>query len=96
LSLNKNIKYKIDFVSRIIFLIKKVYNVSRQKEEIIRTYLNNIKDKIFIRSNISQYAIFTLIVKKLDKELRVCVNYKVLNVFTIKNRNTSSLIKEIL
>ena len=33
-------------------LIKKVYSVSRQEEEIIRAYLNNIKDKSFIRNNI--------------------------------------------
>jgi len=38
----------------------------------------------------------TFIVKKFDKELRVCVNYRAFNVFTIKNRNTSLLIKETL
>jgi len=96
LSSNKSINYKIDFILKAIFLVKKVYNVLRQKEEIIKAYLDNIKDKNFICSSISQYATFTLIVKKLDKRLDVCVNYKALNVFTIKNCNILSLIKKTL
>ena len=94
--LNKSINYKIDFVLRATLLIKKIYNVSREEEEIIKTYLNNIKNKNFIRNSISQYATFILIVKKLNRELRVCVNYRAFNALTIKNCNTSSLIKETL
>jgi len=96
LLLNKSINYKINFVLRATLLIKKIYNVSREEEEIIKTYLNNIKNKNFIRNSISQYATFILIVKKLNRELRVCVNYKVLNALIIKNRNISLLIKETL
>jgi len=41
-----------------------------------------------------QYTISTLIVKKSNKELRICVNYKDFNILTIKNRNTLLLIEK--
>ena len=43
-----------------------------------------------------KYVISMLIIKKLNKKLRICVNYKTLNKFIIKNRNTFSLIKNTL
>ena len=52
--------------------------------------------KSYIRSSISLYAAPILIIKKLDKGLRLCVDYRALNVFIIPNRNASLLIKETL
>ena len=43
-----------------------------------------------------EYAVFVLIIKKFNNELKICVNYRALNIFTIKNRNISLLIKNIL
>ena len=37
-----------------------------------------------------------LIIKKLNEGLRIYVNYKILNVLIIRNKNVSSLIREIL
>ena len=37
-----------------------------------------------------------MIIKKLDKELRIYIDYRALNVLIIKNRNISSLIREII
>ena len=34
--------------------------------------------------------------KKLNKNLRICINYRVLNALIIKNRNTLLLIRETL
>ena len=52
--------------------------------------------KDFIRLNYFDYFSSVLIVKKSKKEFRICVDYRILNALTIKNRNTSSLIREIL
>ena len=52
--------------------------------------------KNFIKFNISKYIVSMLIIKKFDENLRICVDYKILNVLTIKNRNASSFIKETL
>ncbi len=43
-----------------------------------------------------QYAIFTLIIKKLTKKLYIYINYKTLNTLIIKNCNILLLIKKIL
>ena len=43
-----------------------------------------------------KYVVSMLIIKKLNNKLRVCVDYKALNKFIIKNRNAFFLIKDIL
>ena len=53
-------------------------------------------NKKYIKLNTSNYAIFVFIVKKSKKKLKMCVNYRAFNAFIIKNRNASSLIKNIL
>ena len=93
---NRNINYIINLVLEATFSIKKVYNILQLKEEIIKVYLNNVKNKKQICNSILQYATFIFIVKKLDRKLRVCVNYRALNILTIKNCNTLLLIREIL
>ncbi len=52
--------------------------------------------KNFIKSSIASYAFFILFAKKLDEELRFCVNYRKLNVITKKNRYFIFLIVEII
>ena len=53
-------------------------------------------EKRYIRLNISSYIASILIVKKLDRELRIYIDYRALNALTIKNRNTLSLIRETI
>ena len=52
--------------------------------------------KNYIKFNTSKYVVSILIVKKSNDDLKVCVDYKTLNALMIKNRNASSLIKNIL
>ena len=52
--------------------------------------------KGYIRLSTSLYIVSILIIKKLDRGLRLCVDYRALNVFTISNRNAPLLIKETL
>ena len=53
-------------------------------------------DKNFIRKSSSNFSTPVLVVKKPEKSLRVCVNYRTLNALTLKNRNCPSMIKKIL
>ena len=41
----------------------------------MKKYFNNILSKEYIKFNILLYAILILIVKKLNKELKIYVNY---------------------
>ena len=52
--------------------------------------------KGYIRPNISPYVASILIIKKPDNGLRIYIDYRALNTLTIKNRNTSSLIRETI
>ena len=52
--------------------------------------------KKYIKFNSLSYAAFILIVKKFNKKFRICVDYRIFNIFIILNRNASSLIKKTL
>ncbi len=62
----------------------------------IKEYIDEMAVKGFIRFNNSPYTAPILVVKKLIKRLRVCIDYRALNALTIKNRNIFLLIREIL
>ena len=62
----------------------------------IKKYFNKILNKKYIKFNILSYAAPILIVKKLNKKFKICVNYRILNALIILNRNISSLIKKTL
>jgi hypothetical protein len=70
--------------------------MSRNEIEELRRYLKENLVKEFIRVSRSHAAYFVMFVKKLEKELRFCVDYRDLNVITIKNRYSLFLIVEIL
>ena len=53
-------------------------------------------DKEYIRSSTSSYTALVLIVKKLDRGLRIYIDYRALNTLTIKNQNAPLLIRETI
>ena len=81
----RNADYKINLILETKFLTKKVYGLFRNQTFVIKVYINNILKKNFIRSNFFYFATLILIIKKFKKNLRVCINYRTLNVFIIKN-----------
>jgi hypothetical protein len=70
--------------------------MSRNKIEELRRYLKENLVKKFIRVNRSHAASLVMFVKKLEKKLRFYVDYRDLNVITIKNRYSLSFIVKIL
>ena len=62
----------------------------------LKKYLKNNLIKRFIRVSFSLIVSFVLFVKKSKEDLRFCVNYRDLNVITVKNRYSLSLIRKIL
>ena len=53
---------------------------------ILQKYLQKNFNKKFIRFNFFEYSFFVLFVKKLEKNLRFCVDYREFNVIIKKNR----------
>ena len=52
--------------------------------------------KNYIRSSTLSYIASILIIKKSNKGLRVCIDYRALNALIVFNRNAPSLIKKTL
>jgi hypothetical protein len=52
----------------------------------LRKQLQKLLDKGFIRPSTSPWGCPALFVKKKDESLRLCVDYRPLNVVTIKNK----------
>ena len=52
----------------------------------LKVQLQELLDKIFIRPSTSPWGAPVLFAKKKDKTLRLCIDYRLLNMVTIKNR----------
>ena len=61
----------------------------------LRVQLQELLDKGFIRPSPSPWGAPVLFVKKKDKTLRLCINYRQLNKVTIKNRYPSPRIDDL-
>ena len=96
LSSRKEWNHRIDLKFETTSFAKKTYDLSRDQVKIIKKYVDDMLDKNFIKSSSFEYATSILIMKKLEDDLKVCVDYRVLNVLTIKNRNALSLIRKTL
>jgi hypothetical protein len=73
-----------------------IYKLSESKLEVFCNYLAENMERGWIKKLIFPAGAFILFVKKPDGSLRLCVNYRALNKFTIKNRYSLLLIDEII
>ena len=77
-------------------LVFALYDMSHNETQELRRYLDENLSKKFIRVSRFQTIVLVLFVKKLEEELRFCVNYRDLKVIIVKNRYSLFLISEIL
>jgi hypothetical protein len=73
-----------------------MYNLSMIVLELLKEYFDEFLTKEFIVFFSSLVDASILFVKKSKNDLRLCVNYKELNVITIKNRYSIFLINQLL
>jgi len=78
------------------FSVFALYNINHDKILELHRYLNENLSKDFIQVSHFQMITSVLFIKKLKEELCFCVNYRDLNVITVKNRYSLSLISETL
>ncbi len=88
--------HKIQLQKSKTSIFEPLYDMSQDELRILKKYLKNnlIKDFIQVSSSLAISSI--LFVKKPSEELRFCVNYRSLNVMTVKNRYSLLLIRETL
>ncbi len=70
--------------------------MSQDELKVLKKYLKEHLFKGFIHASSSPAAAPVLFVKKPEGELRLCVDYRALNIITTKNRYPLPLIKETL
>jgi len=88
--------HKIQLQKSKTSIFKSLYDMSQDELRVLKKYLKNNLIKDFIQVS-SFFAISSILfVKKSSEELRFCVNYRDLNVMTVKNRYSLPLIRETL
>ena len=78
------------------FFVRNYKLLSEQETEAIKKYIDKHLGKSFIRLSLSAEVALVLLVRKLDGELKFCIDYKTLNKITVKNRYLIPLINKIL
>ena len=95
LSKHRSFDYVIETKNK-IFFFEFIYNLSIIELETLKKYLNDNLKKRFIVLFFSSTETLIIFVKKKNDDLRLCVDYKDLNVITVKNRYFISLIEQLL
>jgi hypothetical protein len=72
-----------------------IYNFSFIELKVLKSYIEDNLIKDFIISSVFFSSVLILFIKKKDDELRLCVNYKNLNVVIIKNKYFLSFIQKL-
>jgi hypothetical protein len=79
------IEFKIELQSGTTPIAKAPYKMSLVEMKELKIQLQGLLDKGYIHPSTSPWGCSALFVEKKDKELRLCVDYRLLNTVTIKN-----------
>jgi hypothetical protein len=80
------IEFKVELQLGTAYISKAWYKMSPIELKELKIQLQGLLDKGYIRLSISPRGCSALFVEKKDKELCLCVDYRPLNVVTIKNK----------
>ena len=61
----------------------------------LKTQLQELLDKGFVRPSVSPWGAPVLFVKKKDVTLRICIDYRQINKVTVKNKYLLSRIEDL-
>jgi hypothetical protein len=83
---DRDIEFVIELQPGMAPISKRAYRMPPKELAELKTQLQELLDKGFIRSSSSPWGCLALFVKKKDGSLRLCVDYRPLNAVTIKNK----------
>jgi hypothetical protein len=84
--LDRDVEFIIELQPGSVPISRRPYKMIPKKLAEFKVQLNEFMDKGFIRLSSSPWCCPALFVKKKDQSLRLCVDYRPLNVVTIKNK----------
>ncbi|GBG87823.1 hypothetical protein CBR_g45979 [Chara braunii] len=73
-----------------------IYRMSEEELQVLRAQLDDLLAKGWIRPSCSPYGAPVLFVRKKNKDLRLCIDYRKLNAQTIKNAGPLPRIDDLL
>ena len=79
-------EFVIDVLPGTAPISKALYRMAPAELQELKVQLKEMLDKGFIRPSVSPWGAPVLFVKKKDGTLRLCIDYRLLNQVTIKNR----------
>jgi len=83
---NREIEFSIDLMPGVGPISIAPYRMSPSELVELKKQLEELLEKQFIRPSVSPWGAPVLLVKKKDGSFRLCVDYRQLNKFTIKNK----------
>jgi hypothetical protein len=82
----RDIEFRIELQPGTASIARSAYKMSQNELAKLKIQLKDLLDNGYIRPSSSPWGCPTLFVVKKDKELRLCVDYRLLNAITIKNK----------
>ncbi|GBG61978.1 hypothetical protein CBR_g26141 [Chara braunii] len=73
-----------------------IYRMSEEELSVLRAQLDDLLEKGWIRPSASPYGAPVLFVRKKNKDLRLCIDYRKLNAQTIRNADPLPRIDDLL
>ena len=91
----REIDFTIELVPGTAPISKAPYRMAPAKLKELKVQLQDLLDKGFMRPSVSPWGAPVLFVKKKDGSMRMCIDYRQLNQFTIKNKYPLPRIDEL-
>ena len=92
---SRNVDYTIELEPGTVPPSRPPYRLSQEEMAELKRQLDELLAKGFIRPSVSPYGAPVLFVKKKSGEFRMCVDYRMLNKATIKNKYALPLPEEL-
>ena len=92
----REVEFTIDLLSKAAPLSKTPYRMAPAELKELRDQLQELMKQKFIQPSTSPWDASVLFVKKKDRTLRMCIDYRGLNQMTVKNKYPLPHIEELL
>ncbi|GBG84683.1 hypothetical protein CBR_g39058 [Chara braunii] len=93
---DRPIRHEIILEDGVVPLRGCIYRMSEEELSVLRAQLDDLLEKGWIRPSSSSYGAPILFVRKKNKDLRLCIDYRKLNVQTIRNAGPLPHIDDLL
>ena len=91
--LEREVDLAIEIVPEIVPMFRAPYRMAPRQLKELKSQLQEILDKGFIRPSVSPWGSPVLFVKKKDDTLRMCIDYRKINKVTVKNKYPLPIIR---